>query len=128
MKNSTVARNVSDTSNKGLGGGGIIKAGAMRIEDSTLDANSAITSPSAAGGAIQNQGGTGLDPNVARVVIIGTTISRNSAVIGGGIRNLYGSVNMERVTLSDNSATTSGGGLENSGGGGGGGRAAGGGN
>src|SRR3569833_1992128 len=117
MKNSTVARNVSDTSNKGLGGGGIFNAGALRIEDSTRDANSAINSPSAAGGAIQNQGGTGLDPNVARVVIIGTTISRNSAVIGGGIRNLYGSVNMERVTLSDNSATTTGGGLENSGGG-----------
>src|SRR3569623_2144706 len=34
MKNSTVARNVSDTSNKGLGGGGIFNAGALRIEDS----------------------------------------------------------------------------------------------
>lgn len=111
-----VARNVSDTNQRGIGGGGIFNAGALRIQDSTIDSNSAINSPGAAGGGIQNQGGTGQDPNVAKVTLINTTISRNTANIGGGIRNLYGSVNLERVTLFSNSATNAGGGVENSGG------------
>lgn len=114
---STLSGNISDTKAKGIGGGGIFNAGKLDIEDSVLDANSAINSPSAAGGALHNLGGAGLDPNVARVLIVRSTISRNSANVGGGIRNLYGAITMDGVTISDNQASNSGGGIENSGGG-----------
>lgn len=116
--NTTISRNISDSNNLGIGGGGIFNAGALHIQDnSVIDSNSAINSPSAGGGGIQNQGAQGQDPNVARVTIIRTIISGNSAVVGGGVRNLYGSVYMQGVTLSGNNASTSGGGIENGGGG-----------
>src|SRR3569832_2313352 len=116
ISNSVISGNVSDTNQKGIGGGGIFNAGALRIEDSTIDSNQAKNSASAGGGGIQNQGGTGQDPNVADVTIINTTISSNSAVVGGGVRNLFGTIHIDGATFSGNGAT-SGGGIENSGGG-----------
>lgn len=116
IKNSTLTRNTSDTNSKGIGGGAIFNNGALRIEDTTFDANSAVNSPSAAGGALQNQGGTGLDPNVARVILVRNSFTRNNANIGGAIRNLYGAIIMDGGTISNNQANSSGGGIENSGG------------
>lgn len=116
LETTDVKDNTSDTNNKGIGGGGIFNAGKLTINGGTIDANEAVNSPSAGGGGVLNLGGDGIDPNIAVVTITNTTISRNIADIGGGIRNLYGSVNLERVTINNNSARSAGAGIENAGG------------
>ncbi|MEK7321650.1 MAG: choice-of-anchor Q domain-containing protein [Pseudomonadota bacterium] len=113
---STISGNAAETQSQGIGGGGIYNEATLRVEDSNISGNHANGS-GAGGGGLQNTGGTGLSINAAKATIINTTFSSNSATIGGGVRNLFGIVNLELSTLNNNSAATSGGGIENSGGG-----------
>ena len=112
----TVSNNISETNNSGTGGGGIYNEAALRIENSVI-MNNQTTGGSAGGGGLQNTGGVGTTFNTAKATIINSTFTGNNAVIGGGIRNLYGTVNLELSVINNNNAGTSGGGIENSGGG-----------
>lgn len=116
LTDSIVRDNTAQTRSQGIGGGGIYNEAALSIENSTLSGNKA-EGQGAGGGGLQNTGGTGLSINAAVATIVNTTFSSNSATIGGGIRNLFGLVNLKLSIIHDNGATTSGGGIENSGGG-----------
>ncbi len=112
-----ISNNVSDTNQKGIGGGGIYTESKMRIRGSTLEGNAAINGANASGGGIQITGGAGLGFNPARVVLVNSTVRNNSAIEGAGIRNLYGNVAIDLTTVENNTASTSGGGIANAGGG-----------
>ncbi len=116
LTDSIVRNNVAQTRSQGIGGGGIYNEATLRIENSTISGNNAA-GQGAGGGGLQNTGGTGLSINAAKATLINTTFSSNSATIGGGIRNLFGLVNLELSTINNNSAATAGGGIENAGGG-----------
>lgn len=116
LTESIVRDNTAQTRSKGIGGGGIYNEAALSIENSTISGNNADGS-GAGGGGLQNTGGAGLSINAAEATIVNSTFSSNSATLGGGIRNLFGLVNLELSTINNNSAETSGGGIENSGGG-----------
>jgi hypothetical protein len=126
-------------------GGGISNQGTLRVIDSTVSGNVALSSFVARGGGINNTGtvtisNSTLSGNTARLecsrscvaegggifnsgtlTINNSTLSGNSAVrsggngFGGGIFNLGGTVTINNSTLSGNSADTSGGGIFNNG-------------
>ncbi len=112
----TVRNNSSDTNNMSTGGGGIYNEAILAIENSTIMNNSTVGA-SAGGGGLQNTNEDRAGLNNAIATIINTTFSGNNAIIGGGIRNLYGQVNVDLSVFNGNHATTSGGGIDNSGGG-----------
>jgi CSLREA domain-containing protein len=114
----TLKNNIVDLNNAtstGAGGGAVYNAGSLRVEDSVLDGNQILNDAgnSAGGGGIQNTGVTGLGPNATKTVIIGSTISNNSATLGGGVRNLFGRVDIDLTLIDSNSVTLSGGGVQN---------------
>ncbi|MEJ2566043.1 MAG: CSLREA domain-containing protein [Gammaproteobacteria bacterium] len=114
----TLKNNIVDLNNAtstGAGGGAVYNAGSLRVEDSVLDGNQILNDAgnSAGGGGIQNTGVTGLGPNATKTVIIGSTISNNSATLGGGVRNLFGRVDIDYTLIDSNSVTLSGGGVQN---------------
>lgn len=116
LTDSIVRNNVAQTRSQGIGGGGIYNEATLRVEKSTISGNHAA-GDGAGGGGLQNTGGTGLSINAAKATLINTTFSSNSATIGGGIRNMFGLVNLELSTINNNSAASAGGGIENAGGG-----------
>lgn len=96
---STITLNVASDS-----GGGIHSEGDLTIADSTIDDNDATTGFA---GGIQNSGGS--------ATVLRSTISRNTAVTAGGIRNTAtGDLMIVNTTISGNRARASGGGFVNS--------------
>ncbi|MEW6212929.1 MAG: choice-of-anchor Q domain-containing protein [Acidobacteriota bacterium] len=101
---------ISNGSASGVGGG-ILNAGTLTIQNSTLSGNSASSGGSGGdgGGGIRNNG---------TLTITNSTLSGNSAAAtnggGGGIRN-DGTVTIQNSTLSGNSAGSFGGGIFNNG-------------
>lgn len=86
-------------------GGGIYNAGILSVSDSSITSNAADDSA-----GLINDGGT--------LTLIGSTISGNSAVSVGGLRNTNNAVaNLVNSTISGNVASGSAGGLANSAGG-----------
>jgi CSLREA domain-containing protein len=86
-------------------GGGISNCGSLEINNSTISDNSAVDR---AGGLITGSCGSG------SAVLTNTTVSSNSAGIGGGIVNANG-LTLRNTTVSGNSATNIGGGIYNPG-------------
>jgi len=100
----------------GTGGGGIFNAagGDLKLELCTVFGNSTGNQAAITGGGIRNS-------NSAKLTLINSTVSSNSAPIGGGIWN-DGDLTIDRSTISGNSAgvgistpaTLEGGGIYNS--------------
>jgi CSLREA domain-containing protein len=111
----------ADTNNNvssggGGGGGGIYNSGSLRIENCVIQNNQVIaaTASGAGGGGLQTTGVAGTGPNTVKTVIVNSTISGNSAPLGGGVRNFFGSMNIDLTDVYNNTATQySGGGIEN---------------
>jgi parallel beta-helix repeat protein len=85
-------------------GGAIWNGGTLTVSNSTLTRNAAIGLNVGAGGAIYNIGGSS-------VTVIGSALSRNHAVYGGGAISNYGTLTVSGSTLSDNSTPNFGGGI-----------------
>jgi Ca2+-binding RTX toxin-like protein len=87
-----------NAANGGSGGGAIINAGTLLIEESTFDSNGAVFN----GGAIANLGST------ADLTLIDSTVSGNAVPTGtqdgGGLYNLSGTVEIISSTFSANRA------------------------
>ena len=100
----------------GGGGGGIYNSGNLRIENCVIQNNqvTAVTATGAGGGGIQTTGVAGTGPNTVKTVIVHSTISNNSAPLGGGIRNFFGDMSIDLTDVYNNTADTySGGGIQN---------------
>jgi hypothetical protein len=112
LRNSTVTNNRGSIENRGLTatitnctisgnvGGGIINDGGSATATVTL-LNSAVTNNM--GGGITNHG------SLAAFIVKNSTISRNSASLGGGIEIEFGNVTLTDTTVSENSAGDGGG-------------------
>ena len=123
LTNVAVSNNIVDingisTSGSG-GGGGIYNTGSLRVENCTLDGNQVLNGASdgSGGGGIQNTGVAGAGPNAVKTTIIRSTISNNTAPLGGGVRNLFGRINIDLAVIDGNSVELSGGGVQNADGG-----------
>ena len=121
--NSTITNNSADR------GGGIAKAfyffptGVLTIENSMISGNTAaqrgggiystydLTLLGSAAGAAVGESAGGTREVRGRLVVSGTTISDNSAPLGGGIWTGDGDVSFTSSTISGNMATGAGGGL-----------------
>ncbi len=95
--------NSTFSNNSAAKGGGIAAVGTLTVTSSTFSGNNATTF---GGGIEQSQTGK----------ITNSTFVGNSAPNGGGIYNLSGTLPIANSTFSGNTATTSGGGVYNSGG------------
>jgi len=112
----------ADTNNNvasggGDGGGGIYTSGNLRIDNCIIQNNkvTAVTATGAGGGGIQTTGVAGTGPNTVKTVIVHSTISNNSAPLGGGVRNFFGNTIIDLTDVTNNTADTySGGGIQNS--------------
>ena len=116
LSNCTVVSNVVTTTVSGGGGGGIYNEGDMTVENCTLDSNQVTGSTAAGGGGIETVGVTGIGSNTVKANLIRAIITHNTAPLGGGVRNLFGNMNIDLSTIDSNSADNSGGGVENVGG------------
>ena len=111
----------ADTNNNvassgGDGGGGIFTSGNLWIENCIIKNNkvTAVTATGAGGGGIQTTGIAGTGPNAVKTTIIRSTISNNSAPLGGGIRNFFGNMSIDLTEVDNNTADAySGGGILN---------------
>jgi len=83
-------------------GGGIVNLGYLTLTDSVVRNNSATVSY---GGGIFNH-------SLGTVIMIGSTVSNNTAPYGGGIGNL-GSLSATNSTIQNNSSASFGGGIVN---------------
>jgi len=92
------------------GGGGIYNQGTMTLTGSTVKGNHADNDR---GGGIYNLDQT---LTVTNSIIGGDISTGNQALNGGGIFNRYGTVTLEKVETSFNTATDNGGGIFNYGG------------
>jgi CSLREA domain-containing protein len=86
---------------------GIYNVGALSIANCAVSGNQAISGSGASGGAILNQGFSGLGQGL--LTIVNTTFSANSArgygvTFGGAIANFGGTVNITNSTFSGNEA------------------------
>jgi hypothetical protein len=106
---STILRSTIAENGSSEAGGGILNffAGALWIEDSTIDQN-ASGQPEGGGGVM----------NFGSLTMISSTVSRNVAPVGGGILNvLGGNMLLRNVTVAENRAAIgagiNGGGLQN---------------
>ncbi|MGC4805988.1 right-handed parallel beta-helix repeat-containing protein [Micromonospora sp. DT233] len=108
IRHSTISRNASIG-----GGGGISNTAGLLLTSSTTIENSKITdnvTNGIGGGGILN---TDLTPNIggtATLTIRNTDISKNKATLGGGIRNLGGTVTLTNTKIVTNTATITNGG------------------
>ena len=99
LVDSMVSDNTAD------GGGGIFNDSTMSITNSTISGNTAKTD---SGGGINQNGGGEI---AATLTIRGGSVSGNTAVgNGGGLSNFGGHASLERVAVTNNTATTFGGG------------------
>ncbi|MEZ6132036.1 MAG: spherulation-specific family 4 protein [Planctomycetaceae bacterium] len=89
---------VSNNENTGAGalGGGVVVAGNMIVTGSTISGN---MTPGPGGGVMFDSGGAG-----AIATIVNSTVSGNTAAIGGGIANYRGTLNLEHSTVTANTA------------------------
>jgi len=76
-------------------GGGITNGGTLTIENSTISGNTVLNFGS--GGGIWNA-------TSAVLIVVADTISRNSALIGGGIDSYFGTVRIASTIMADQSA------------------------
>ncbi len=100
----------------GGGGGGIYTNGKLRIENCVIQNNKVVSvnAPGAGGGGLQTTGVSGTGPNPVQTNIIHSTISNNSAPLGGGIRNFFGFTKIDYTDVYNNTADAySGGGVQN---------------
>lgn len=99
------------------GGGGIYNSGVLRIENCVIRNNHAVNGTGTGGGGLQTTGVAGTGPNTVKTVIVQSTISNNSAPLGGGVRNFFGSTLIDLTDVTNNAANQySGGGVQNAGG------------
>ncbi len=97
ITNSTIGGNTAS-----IGGGiSLNLLSTLNVTNSTLSGNTA--SSSIGGGAIFAGGGSGTAATIAS-----STITGNTASIGGGIRNQTGTVTLKNTILAQNTATSSG--------------------
>jgi len=119
IQNGSVDADTNDnvSAGGGGGGGGIYTSGNLRIENCVIQNNkvTAVTATGAGGGGVQTTGVAGTGPNSVKTVIIRSTISNNSAPLGGGVRNFFGNTIIDLTDVTNNTADTySGGGIQNS--------------
>ena len=115
LSNNTVDVNHFNTTGGG-GGGGVYSTGVLRLENSIVDGNQVINDDKGennGGGGVQTTGATGSGSNTTHTVIVRSTITNNVAPLGGGVRNLFGRVDMDLTEVDGNSAELSGGGVQN---------------
>lgn len=109
---SLVSTTISGNQTPGFGGGINNHGSIKKIIDSTISGNQSIiqlpggSAPTGAGGGIYNASSGGIP------VLINSTISTNSAYIGGGIYN-QGTLGISNSTISLNVANNGGGGIYN---------------
>ncbi len=106
----------NNVSNGGGGGGGIYNSGALTLTNCVIQNNvvTATSASGAGGGGIQTTGIAGTGPNTIRTIIIRSVIQNNSAPLGGGVRNFFGSMQLDLTDVYNNQATQySGGGIQN---------------
>ncbi|NNC91919.1 MAG: hypothetical protein HKN80_05455, partial [Acidimicrobiia bacterium] len=141
VSDSTISRNGVANGSGGMGGGGVANFGDLTITDSTVTLNSANDYNEVgrgSGGGIYNEGdlailrstisvnvsesvssGGGIHNSYGSVSIVDTTVDGNGSAYsgiggnGGGIENVGGSFDVERSTISNNTAFNSGGGIYN---------------
>ena len=119
IQNGSVDADTNDnvSSGGGGGGGGIYNSGNLRLENCIIQNNkvTAVTATGAGGGGLQTTGVAGTGPNTVKTVIVRSTISNNSAPLGGGVRNFFGNTIIDLTDVTNNTADTySGGGIQNS--------------
>jgi hypothetical protein len=88
---------IKGSENRGYGGG-IANYGAIVIDSTTIDNNTAVAN----GGGLYTWG---------TASIVNSTLSANTASFGGGMHAAFGSVTVESTTITANDATTKGGGF-----------------
>ncbi|WP_229400023.1 collagen-like protein [Micromonospora okii] len=108
LRNTTITRNASVG-----GGGGIANTATLLLTSSTVIENSKITenfTNGLGGGGILNHDLTPATGGTATLTLRNTETSRNKATLGGGIRNINGTITLNRTTIATNTALTNNGG------------------
>ncbi|HHM04641.1 MAG TPA: hypothetical protein ENJ19_02725 [Gammaproteobacteria bacterium] len=113
LNKATVQNNTSVLGVNGLGGGGIFSRGQLMVLASTVHANSTTNTPGASGGGIRLLGATGAGANLSSAIVRNSTVSNNSAELGGGIYNDFARLGIELSVIENNTAVSAGGGLGN---------------